>query len=196
LAISALDPSAKGRIAFGLPLAPGAMKKIEELEIIDGGKRLDGVRMRPLVFDFAPNGTKRGLRSVLVELPPSTRLPISIEPRCGDRARGPAPQPAVGGLGASFRKVSVSVKTATYGVEPRGTSTFAAVPRDSRSATLFESVQPPVIASFPPGYLAHTPPLRDLVARDDVLRRPELAKMRFLSDAFDNFADVAMGATG
>ncbi len=193
--VTAVEPASKGRVAFGVPLAPGAVKKLEELEVVAGGKKIDGVRMSALVYDYGPKGERRGVRSVLIELPPSVTIPASVEVRFGSRA-GALPAPAQPGLGATFRKVAVSVKTSTYGAESRGTSTFAAVPRESGSSKLFDAVEPAVVAAFPPGYLAHTRLFGDLMSREDVLRRPDLAGMRFLSDAFGNFADGAMGATG
>lgn len=193
-----------GAVTFALPLIRGAVKNVDDLRVSALGKRID-VLARPLLADYAPDGSSRGLRSVFIEIPAGAlpSLPASVTVAFG------APSAAAGGARTAFgparpskltfantsRPVEVKVSTATYGVESRGSS-FAAVPRSSSEKTVFASVEPKVMANLPPGYLAATGILGEVMTKAELATRPDLAGMVFLSDAFVRFADGAMGAAG
>lgn len=194
-------------VAFALPLARGVATSASQLTVLAAGKPLNGVRYRPLLVDRAveregaPASGPHALRSVLVELPKSAglRFPAAIEVRFGAAQPG-QPGAASATSSLTFQAIShpahVTVATANYSVESRGTSSFAAVPKNSGVKVLFDGVEPSVMATFPSGYLAQTKLFGDLLPKSVVDSRADLAGVRFLSDAFVNFADGAMGSTG
>jgi hypothetical protein len=187
-------------VAFALPLARGAAARLEDLTVVVAGRAVSGARMRPLLFDLAPDGAHRGLRSVWIELPRGAlaRLPATVDVRFAPsgQAAPAAPKPSTLSFAAASHPVRVTIPTAKYDVESRGASSWAAVPKERADKLLFESVEPSVVATFPAGYLADTGIFGDLMPRKTLESRSDLAGVRFLSDAIVHYADGAMGFTG
>jgi hypothetical protein len=169
-------------LAFALPVAPGAIAALDRLEILVAGKPLEA-KLRALLPE---------LRSVLVELPAAeVRLPAQVEVRFAGAPHRVVP--SAWSFRAAAKSATVGIETATYGVESRGTSSYAAVPRARKTTPIFESVEAPVRAEFPPGYLAHTRILGDVMPAPELEAHKELTGMSFLSTAIVHFADSAMG---
>lgn len=197
-----LEPAGPSElVAFAVPFARGAVRSEGDLALTnEAGAPIANVRMRPLLFDFAPDGSRRGVRSMWIEVPHASfaqlpaRVMLHFAHSGARRPQSAAAPPRP--YAQSAHAVRVTVPTATYGVESRGASSYAAVPRAQTETVLFEGMEPNTIASFPPGYLAQTGIFGDLVPRAVVQTRSDLANIRFLSDAFVQFADGAMGATG
>lgn len=188
-------------VAFALPLPRGLVGRVEDLAVRLGGSEVSGLRARPILRDFAPDGTSRTLRSVWLEFPrpasaASGSLAIDVSFSNPVKSAIPVVPPAK----LSYRDVSKDapavVRTAAYRVVRRSADRLEAEPRAQKDETLFAGVLPRWSTTFDDGYLARIGLLGDLVTARDAKSRGDLAPLAFLSDAFTSFADGAMGAGG
>ncbi len=179
-------------VAFALPVPKGALRTADGLSVWVSGKRLLGVKTRPLVFEHSTSGERTGVRSVLVELPAGQTLPLRVDVRFG--GDGGASSPSSYAFSKTARPASFVVKTARWTVAGAGAAARA-TPVQAKAVPLFDAVLPPVVVTFPPGYVAATRILGDLLPRSDLAARG-LSGMAFLSEAFGRFADGAMAHTG
>jgi hypothetical protein len=179
-------------ISFGVPVPPGALAEASTVRVTAQGAPL-AANVRELLAEHGPDGQRTGVRSILVQLPASVLTGPTMDVRIHWK-NGPGSPP-----GASFQPFSsaavsadsaATATTATRTIQSQN-GQYSLVEGPPTVVSLFSGKEPRVLAEFPEGYLARTGLLGQQSTRERV-SRPDMAGMRFLSDALENFALSAM----
>jgi hypothetical protein len=184
--------SGPATISFGLPIAPGVAADTSMIRVYVGSTPVDA-HIKPLLYDYDRAGNPSGLRAALVQFPASmmSGRTLTIGVKLGDS--GPTPPSGT----VPFESVSVdspqTVTVADRTIVQDG-STYRLQTSNERQVTLFTAREPAVIAHFPPGYLAESGVLGPQVGAADVAADPDLAGLRYLSDALTPFVRSAVYA--
>jgi hypothetical protein len=179
-------------ISFGVPVPPGALAEASTVRVTAQGVPV-AANVRELLAEHGPDGQRTGVRSILVQLPASALSGPTLDLRVHWK-NGPGSAP-----GASFEPFSsaavsadsaATATTATRTIQ-NANGQYSLVEGPPVVMNLFSGKEPRVLAEFPEGYLAMTGLLGQQSTRERA-SRPDMAGMRFLSDAFEKFALSAM----
>lgn len=174
-------------ISFGLPLLPGVLADVNLLRVAINGAPV-AATTKILLSNYGPDGTPKGPRSVLVQLPASV-----LQGECSEvevawqggapittTTPGPSPQPYSAVSVASPKTVITATRSIT---SQGGRATLVETKREER--ILFDAREPAVLPIFPAGYLAATGLLGPLVDSGQI--GPDLAGLQFMADQITPF---------
>lgn len=177
-------------LSFGLPLPPGAVARWQDVKVTAGGAELPA-RIRPLLVRRDGRGAEQGVASIEIELPasalPAGELALAVS---WTGATAPAAA-ATASFAAASVKSPETVRVADRYIG-RGGVDYVLVEENVRSVPLFDAVEPRVLATFPPGYLAATGLLNPHLRAGSSVS-PRLGGLQFLVDSVLPFARSTVG---
>jgi hypothetical protein len=167
-----------------VPVAAGAVTDAARVEVRVAGKKVPA-RVRELLAHYDASGARTGAASVGVQLPASSMSGDALDVEIVFEGE-PAP---LAGTAVPFADAGVSAPSAAVARTAVRSITAAGAFTESELSerTLFTGREPRVLATFPDGYLASTGVLGLQAAAGS-----DLAGMKFLSDAFHDFALTSM----
>jgi hypothetical protein len=185
-------------VSFGVPLPPGRLRDVADLRV----RTLDGAplqaQVKELLAEHDAAGARVGVRSAVVQLPATALVHGRLDVRVDWTPNPPAEPP--GTTIVAFASESVSAASpatadvANWAIH-NGSRGLALRPGPITKKVLFTGREPRVTATFPPGYLAETGILGELVSLA-AGQGGRFAGLRYLSDAFRSFATSAMYVEG
>ncbi len=169
-------------VSFGVPLPPGAPADTSALRVVADGAPV-AATTRVLLASYGPDGTPKGPRSVLIQLPAAVLQGDCAAVEVSWQGGVPAATPPPGPGPVPYLAVSVespkTVTTATRSITSQGgQAKLVETKREQR--VLFAAREPAVLATFPAGYLAATGLLGPLV--DGGQLGPDFAGLQFMVD--------------
>jgi len=150
-----------------------------------------GLKVRPILFRYGPDGQRRGIRSLLVQFPAAAATATSIDVHVRWKGGGPAPAADTRPYAGAATPSPEVARVVDRRIAAEG-SGYKLIERNPADITLYTGTEPRVLATYPPGYLAATGILGEQMTRDQVREAPDLAGLAFLSDNLERFADAAM----
>ena len=169
-------------VSFGLPLPADALADATTLRVTVNGAPV-AASTRTLLASYGPDGTLKGPRSVLIQLPTSILqgecAEVAVSWQGETSTATTAPGPSLLPFSAVSAESAEIVTTATRSVTSQGGSaTLLETNREQR--TLFTAREPAVLATFPTGDLATTGLLGHQVAAEQI--GPDLAGLKFIAE--------------
>jgi hypothetical protein len=183
-------------VSFGLPVPDGAVTDAAAVRVQVGGsdQSVAGLKVRPILYRYAPDGQRRGIRSLLIQLPASAMTDKSVDLHVRWRGEGPAPAADTRPYAGTAMQSPEIARVVDRRIASEG-GQYRLVERNPEDITLYSGLEPRVLASYPAGYLAATGILGEQMTRDQVRAAPELAGLAFFSDNLERYADAAMHVT-
>ena len=80
-------------VSFGLPVPDGAVADPATVRVQVGASddSVAGLKVRPILFRYGPDGRRRGIRSLLIQFPAAAMTGKTVNVRVRWRGEGPAP---------------------------------------------------------------------------------------------------------
>lgn len=182
---------ADGVVSLGLPLPP-QVQDVQRLAVRAGGRTLPA-HVEELLAVYDKNGARIGPRSALIQLPaalvPPGGLDVAVDFAGAAAAQAGTPRQPYRSAAISAPSAEV-VAVAARTVGWKGALTLVQGPVQQR--VMFTGVEPHVLVSYPPGYLASTGILGHQFTAAQVQADKRLAGLRYLSSAFSAFTRSAL----
>lgn len=175
-------------VSFGLPLPKNV--RPSSLRFRANGVDVAGVKTKALLPDLAPTGEERGARSLLVQLPATVLVDgeANIQIDWNGGAAGVStefvPYTAV------RHETTEQAEVAERWIEKSGGS-YTLVTAPTTTKQLFTAFEPSVLVTFPPGYLSITTIFGGVMSAGELLAKPALNGVTYLSS---NLAKFSLGA--
>lgn len=179
-------------VSFGLPLLPGTRVDPAALRLQVKGRPI-AAAVKPILYDHDANGAASGPRSLLVQFAAAEMAGDTLDVDIGFSGDGPAATADTVPYSVVSTPSPVVVETAVRNIAHDGSS-FKLVETATQKKVLFTGREPRVLATFPPGYLAATGILGQQRTRAQLVKQPDLAGLRYLSDNVAPFMLSAMYA--
>ncbi|MBK7661803.1 MAG: hypothetical protein IPJ28_23000 [Betaproteobacteria bacterium] len=182
-------------VSFGLPLAPGQLTDPAHIAVVThpGNVPIANVRARTLLSHYSTAGAPTSIKSVLIQFPisamPGTGMTVEVIVNTVAPGAASGTQPFTA---ASF-VAPESIQTTDRRIVLNG-SVYSLTETNIQSRTLFTGTEPKVLATYPDGYLAGTGLFGELMSRAELLAKPKLQGMKYLSDNFALFTSSMMYA--
>ena len=184
-----------GVISFGVPLAPGALNDVSSVEVRAAGLRVPA-RVRELLAHRNASGARTSAASIGIQLESGAIAADTLDVEVVFKGN-PLPLSGETVAFADARVSASSAATATTTV--RNIASVGGVYKLTEAApvqkTIFVGREPKVLVHFPDGYLAATGIL-GMQTTAESIPGSNVPAMKFLSDAFGDFALSSMYADG
>ncbi len=181
------------RASFGVPVARGTLKSVNDVLIKIDGKKI-AAEMTELLPDLDKDGARVGVRAFRVQLDASA---IGSEGSDVEVYWSGGSAPALPPVVVEFKSEEVSSDSASIVSTVERTiksnnGTYELVESNRSDKTVFVGREPRLLPTYPVGYLAQTGILGPLLTSTEVEQRADLAGVRFLSKAIQEFLRSAM----
>ncbi|MBK7658571.1 MAG: hypothetical protein IPJ28_05210 [Betaproteobacteria bacterium] len=182
-------------VSFGLPLAPGVLTDPARIAVVTypGNVPIANVKTRTILSHFNAAGTATSIKSLLIQFPisamPGSGLTVEVVVNTAAAGATAGTQPFTA---ASFVAPEVIETTARRIVLNGGVYSLSET--NVQPLTLFTGTEPKVLATYPDGYLAGTGLFGEFMSRAEMLAKPKLQGMKYLSDNFVSFTSSMMYA--